>query len=287
MLEVRSLTKRFGKKTALDDINFVVDKKIYGLIGPNGAGKTTLLRCIVGLYKLPPESIVYDGNEIDKLIVTNNILIGYLPQKFGLFKNLTVMEALEFIATLKRIEKTRIQNDIKIALEQVNLSKEVNNKVKTLSGGMLRRLGIAQAILGSPEIIILDEPTSGLDPEERMRFKTIISKLQGEYTVIISTHIVSDLEALCDELIIMDKGKIITSGSCDKIRELADNHCYEINETEKHDIIGDYYVRHQYTTGQSTKLNVICSESQTFCMSHPTTEDGYIWALKFLRRDSI
>lgn len=171
----------------LNNIDFKFEKGIYGILGPNGAGKTTLIRCITQLYNLDAGNILYN----DKSIAENknfNDNIGYLPQKFGLFKELTVFEMLSAMAALKNISKDAVEQEVKRCITLVNLDEKINAKVKTLSGGMIRRMGIAQAILGNPEIIIFDEPTSGLDPEERLRFKNIVSKLKGS-TSLLFLHI--------------------------------------------------------------------------------------------------
>ena len=222
MLELKGVSKKFRKKQVLNNIDFKFEKGIYGILGPNGAGKTTLIRCITQLYNLDAGNILYN----DKSIAENknfNDNIGYLPQKFGLFKELTVFEMLSAMAALKNISKDAVEQEVKRCITLVNLDEKINAKVKTLSGGMIRRMGIAQAILGNPEIIIFDEPTSGLDPEERLRFKNIVSKLKGEHIIIISTHIVEDVEALCDFVVIMNSGQIIKSGSCSEIEGCAQN----------------------------------------------------------------
>lgn len=182
MLELKGVSKKFRKKQVLNNIDFKFEKGIYGILGPNGAGKTTLIRCITQLYNLDAGNILYN----DKSIAENknfNDNIGYLPQKFGLFKELTVFEMLSAMAALKNISKDAVEQEVKRCITLVNLDEKINAKVKTLSGGMIRRMGIAQAILGNPEIIIFDEPTSGLDPEERLRFKNIVSKLKGEHII--------------------------------------------------------------------------------------------------------
>ena len=159
MLTVDNLSKSFGKKTVLDNISVQLTHGVYGLLGPNGSGKTTFMRCVAGIYR-------YNG----RIITPSNV--GYLPQKFGAFRELTVYEVLEYFAELKGIPSNRQGKDIHDCLEDVNLWERHSDKVKTLSGGMIRRLGVAQALLGNPELILVDEPTAGLDPEERLRFKT-------------------------------------------------------------------------------------------------------------------
>lgn len=194
---IKNLKKKYGKKEVLNDLTYEFTHGIYGILGPNGAGKTTLMKCILGLEK-------YDGF----IQMEENEKIGYLPQSFSLFRQLKVIEAMEYIAMLKLAEKDNI-NEI---LEMVNLCQEKNTKIKNLSGGMLRRFGIAQALVGNPNILIIDEPTVGLDPKERVRFRNLLAQIQGERIILFSSHIVEDMDAICDELLILKNGKIIISG---------------------------------------------------------------------------
>ena len=215
MIEIKNLTKKFKSHTVLNNISVNFDKKTYGLLGENGAGKTTLIRCITGMYSS------YDGdiNLLDSNKIQNNI--GYLPQNFGAFKELTVNDMMLFFANQKALDLKNTATEIDSLLNLVNLSSQKDIKISKLSGGMLRRLGIAQALLGDPQTIILDEPTAGLDPEERLRFKNLIEKIKKEKTIILSTHIVEDVDALCDEIVIVKEGKIIFCGDVENIKNIA------------------------------------------------------------------
>lgn len=284
MLELKGVSKKFRKKQVLNNIDFKFEKGIYGILGPNGAGKTTLIRCITQLYNLDAGNILYN----DKPIAENknfNDNIGYLPQKFGLFKELTVFEMLSAMAALKNISKDAVEQEVKRCITLVNLDEKINAKVKTLSGGMIRRMGIAQAILGNPEIIIFDEPTSGLDPEERLRFKNIVSKLKGEHIIIISTHIVEDVEALCDFVVIMNSGQIIKSGSCSEIEGCAQNKVFELNEENSNLLNEPYHIQQQFEINGKRKLRVLSSlniECDKITAVQPKVEDGYICLIKNL-----
>ena len=284
MLELKGVSKKFRKKQVLNNIDFKFEKGIYGILGPNGAGKTTLIRCITQLYNLDAGNILYN----DKSIAENknfNDNIGYLPQKFGLFKELTVFEMLSAMAALKNISKDAVEQEVKRCITLVNLDEKINAKVKTLSGGMIRRMGIAQAILGNPEIIIFDEPTSGLDPEERLRFKNIVSKLKGEHIIIISTHIVEDVEALCDFVVIMNAGQIIKSGSCSEIEGCAQNKVFELNEENSNLLNEPYHIQQQFEINGKRKLRVLSSlniECDKITAVQPKVEDGYICLIKDL-----
>ena len=284
MLELKGVSKKFRKKQVLNNIDFKFEKGIYGILGPNGAGKTTLIRCITQLYNLDAGNILYN----DKSIAENknfNDNIGYLPQKFGLFKELTVFEMLSAMAALKNISKDAVEQEVKRCITLVNLDEKINAKVKTLSGGMIRRMGIAQAILGNPEIIIFDEPTSGLDPEERLRFKNIVSKLKGEHIIIISTHIVEDVEALCDFVVIMNSGQIIKSGSCSEIEGCAQNKVFELTEENSNLLNQPYDIQQQFEINGKRKLRVLSSlniECDKITAVQPKVEDGYICLIKDL-----
>lgn len=200
MIEIKNIKMTFGKKAVLNNINLLFEPGIYGLMGPNGAGKTTLMRCIVGLLK--PR----DGK-----IELNENYIGYLPQHYGAFKDFTCFEMLDYYSTYRKQNIKR--EEIEEVLKDVHLLQEKDKKIKNLSGGMLRRLGIAQAILGNPSIIVLDEPLVGLDPEERMHMKEVLKKYSEEKIIIISSHIVNDIENMCNKFIIMNNGIIAFNGT--------------------------------------------------------------------------
>ena len=226
MLEIKELSKSFGKKKVLHNISCSLNTGIYGLLGPNGAGKTTLLRCVLGLYPFEKGEIRLNGKKITD--IQRQVNIGYLPQKSGVFPGLTVEEHLRYFANLKKLEKTKTDAFINEALEMVHLTEQRKMKGRKLSGGMVRRLGIAQAVLGMPELVIFDEPTTGLDPEERMRFKNIVRQLGKETTVIMSTHIVEDVEVVCDQILIMKDGTFSMQGTQEEVIRCAEGLVYEL-----------------------------------------------------------
>lgn len=277
MLEILDLDKSFKKKEVLKNISISLEPGVYGLLGPNGSGKTTLIRCIVSLYNINKGSIKFQG-----INIKNNgsfaESIGYLPQKFGLFKELTVYDNLQYFSVLKKIPKNSIDVCIKEILKIVNLDDKVNDRVSTLSGGMIRRLGIAQAILGEPEIIIFDEPTAGLDPEERLRFKNILSSIKKNRIIIISTHIVEDVEACCNKLIIMNDGRVLKSGSCQDIISMAEEKVFEVKEGNYID--PDCYIQKSFLKNGEKFLRVLSNKKLGYKPLHPTIEDGYMCIIK-------
>lgn len=271
MLTIKECTKIFKKRKAIDGLSMQFENGVYGLLGPNGAGKTTLMRCICGLYRLNSGSINSEGDTI-----------GYLPQQFGMFKELTVFQMMEYFATLKKIEKEAQKEQIVFCIEQVNLTDRLHSRVSTLSGGMIRRIGVAQAILGSPHTILFDEPTAGLDPEERTRFKNVVAKMRGERTIIISTHIVSDIEAACDLVMIMNEGKLVTAGVPSEIAGIAKGKVYLVKEELETSLSGNFFLKDRIEDGGNKMLRVLSSQEQPGNAVAPTMEDGYLCAIKNL-----
>lgn len=220
MYRINYLQKSFKRKVVLDIESLTLEEKVYGLLGPNGAGKTTFMRCLTQNYPIKRDTVFKDGYDVlgDKAYIES---IGYLPQSFGLFKDLKLYDGMAMLYNLRFGELGNAEEEILRALEQVNLSEKMNDKIGSLSGGMLRRAGIAQAIVGNPALLIFDEPTSGLDPIERKRFKSLINEIRGDKTIIISTHIVEDLENLCDEIIVLNLGRIVAKGTADELCRMA------------------------------------------------------------------
>ena len=192
-LSIEELNKRFGTKSAVSNISVTLQPGVYGLLGANGAGKTTLMRMVCNILKPTSGRILYDGEDINRLEDNYRNLLGYLPQDFGYYPDFTAKEYLEFIAAVKGLEGKKAKKNVAQVLETVNLSDVAAKKIRTFSGGMKQRLGIAQAVINNPKILVLDEPTAGLDPKERMRFRNLIAELAKDKIVILSTHIVSEL----------------------------------------------------------------------------------------------
>lgn len=276
MLELNNVTKRFWRKEILHSVSVKLEGGIYGLLGANGAGKTTLLRCLAGLYDINDGQILWDGESI-KNIKSDEVMIGYLPQKFEGIRELTVKECLEYFGDLKDIQKDTMEEEIQRVLEAVNLIDKQKEKIRKLSGGMLRRVGVAQALLEHPKLLLLDEPTVGLDPEERIRFKNVIAGLPRKEIVIISTHIVEDIETLCDKIIVMKDGKILGVFTAKEIEKKAEGRVWEISADQMDQIEGSYQIIREYRKDNKIVLRILAEQKQKFLEVRPTLEDGYLW----------
>ncbi|MBQ8762566.1 MAG: ATP-binding cassette domain-containing protein [Clostridia bacterium] len=279
MLEIKNLTKTFNKNIAIDNFSFTFNNNVYALLGPNGAGKTSLLRSIVGLYPSKENSIIYNDFSSSKSKKTFS-KIGYLPQDFALFKELKVKEVMQLLSNLKGLDRTSSEKEISNVLELVDMSDRLNSRIRTLSGGMVRRIGIAQALLGNPDIILFDEPTVGLDPEERLRFKNIISSIKKDKTIIISTHIVDDADSLCENILIMDKGKLKKSGTVEEIKSVAREKAFILNESAVDSIRGSYILQKKFAYDEKVMMKILSSNSQNLEKASIDLEDGYICVLK-------
>ncbi|MBV4417219.1 ABC transporter ATP-binding protein [Clostridium tyrobutyricum] len=216
-LEICSLTKQYKDKTAVNNVSCNIYPGVWGLLGANGAGKTTLMRMIAGIMKPTSGRILYDGIEISILNEAYRNIFGYLPQEFGFYPEFTVTDYLKYIAALKGLTKNNTKVKIDELLQILTLTEVRKKKISKLSGGMKRRVGIAQALLNDPEVLILDEPTSGLDPGERVRFRNLISEFAKNRIVLISTHIVSDVEYIATCNTIMKDGQIISKGTTEEL----------------------------------------------------------------------
>lgn len=221
-LYMEHISKHFKDVTAVDDVSLQITPGVWGLLGANGAGKTTLMRMIAGIMTPSSGQIRYDGIPIGELKESYRDVFGYLPQEFGFYPEFTVKDYLEYVAVLKGIPDRDSKRRIGELLEQMTLSHVRNKKISRLSGGMKRRVGIAQALLNEPEILILDEPTSGLDPGERVRFRNLLSEFAHDRIVLISTHIVSDVEYIATQNAVMKGGKLLAKGTTEELVKLVE-----------------------------------------------------------------
>ena len=222
------LTKQYENKIAVDRVSLQLTNGVYGLLGANGAGKTTFMRMLCGILKPTSGTVTFDGMDVSS--EEYRAELGYLPQDFGYYPDFNGMDFLLYMASLKGLTKTEAKRKSKKLLELVSLSDVAKKKIATYSGGMKQRLGIAQALLNDPKIIILDEPTAGLDPKERVRFRNLIKELGTESIVLLSTHIVSDIEHIADTVLMMKAGQIVFNGSADEIEDLEKFYLDECEE---------------------------------------------------------
>jgi len=227
-LSLDRLTKHYGNKIAVDCVSATLKPGVYGLLGANGAGKTTLMRMLCAILESTSGEVLLNGKEVTAMGADYRNVLGYLPQDFGYYPNYTALEFLMYVSALKGIPKNIAMKRSKELLEEVGLSYVANKKVKTFSGGMKQRVGIAQALLNNPDILIFDEPTAGLDPKERVRFRNLLSEYAGDKIVILSTHIVSDIEAIADEVLLMKKGKFVLQGTVQELTERAKGKVWEL-----------------------------------------------------------
>ena len=276
-----NLTKRFGDFTAVDDMNIRITNGVYGLLGVNGAGKTTLMRMICTLLTPTSGQILCDGKDILKMEGEYRSLLGYLPQEFGFYPDFSVKDYLLYIASLKGIRPVVAKKRVKELLEQVGLSKAANKKMKKLSGGMKRRVGIAQAILNNPKILILDEPTAGLDPTERVRFRNMISELSKERIVILSTHIVSDVEYIANEIWLMKNGRLVQQGSLNDVLDSMPEKVWSIvaSQEKAAKLMKEYRVSNMKTDRDGVELRIIsaqppCDDAKVL---QPNLEDVFLY----------
>lgn len=227
-LSIDRLTKHYGSKIAVDCVSAVLRPGVYGLLGENGAGKTTLMRMICSILETTSGEVFFDGKNVIDMGADYRNILGYLPQEFGYYPNYTATEFLRYMSALKGIPRKKAVKRSKELLEITGLEQVAAKKIKTFSGGMKQRLGIAQALLNYPKILILDEPTAGLDPKERVRFRNLIADYAGDRIVLLSTHIVSDIEAIADHVFIMKKGSFVTQGSVPELVEQAQGKVWEL-----------------------------------------------------------
>ena len=225
-VEITGLTRRFGRNQAVAGVDLEVGPEVFGLLGPNGAGKTSLLRMMATV--LPPSSVKLRllGRDPGAYGPRREIRrrLGYLPQNLGYYPSFTVVEFIEYFALLKEMPAARVPAAVAAAVERVDLGDKARAKLRTLSGGMLRRVGIAQAIVNEPDLLLLDEPTAGLDPEQRVAFRALLRDLAKRATVVVSTHLVEDVGAACTEVALMNQGKIVFRGTPDQLTARGEGH---------------------------------------------------------------
>ena len=274
------LTKTFSSFPAVNNLSYTMDTGVYGLLGVNGAGKTTLMRMLCTLLTPTSGTITWDGQDIFSLGSAYRNLLGYLPQDFGYYPDFSVQDYLLYIASIKGLRPATARQRMQNLLEQVGLTQVRRQKMKKLSGGMKRRAGIAQAMLNDPKILILDEPTAGLDPKERIRFRNLISELAENRLVLLSTHIVSDVEYIADQILLMKDGSLVHHGTSQQLLAAAPTQVWTctVPRAQADQLLHQYPVVNLNTLPQGVQLRVL-SQTPPTPEAHPaemTLEDLFL-----------
>ena len=279
---IKNLSKNYGRKAALKNVSVTIHSGMYGLLGRNGSGKTSLMRILATLSVPSGGEVSMNGIPINETGKIREI-VGYLSQNFSFYRNMSVYDAMDYLGLLSNLPDKIRKERIASLLEQVNLKENMRTKIKALSGGMKQRLGIAQALLNDPQILIVDEPTAGLDPEERIRFRNMLSEFAEDRIVILSTHISSDVETSCENIGVLDNGKMIWNGAAEELIKQAEGKVYLISAEKKQDKI----IREKYTvlniiaSGSGTQYRVLSETlpEEKHILQAPTLEDGYMYLL--------
>lgn len=282
-IQIRNVNKYYGRKQALKDVNLTIHQGMFGLLGRNGAGKTTLMKTLATLHCKKNGVITVCGIPIERAKEIRSIT-GYLPQDFSMYPSMTVEESLDYLGALSGMGKELRRKRIRLLLKRVNLTDQKHKKIKALSGGMKRRLGIAQALLHDPKVLIVDEPTAGLDPEERIRFRNLLCEVAEERIVILSTHIVGDIEATCEDIAIMNEGKILWQGTVSELLQNAEGKVFTINAQKKYlpQIKKEYIVTGMLVQNEYTTVRLISKTTpdlQGAAAVTPNVEDAYMYCL--------
>ncbi|WP_153723298.1 ABC transporter ATP-binding protein [Sporosarcina cascadiensis] len=287
LLELHNITKKYDNAAVLHDVSFTLKPGVYGLLGSNGSGKTTLFRIICGVTKQNTGTITYNQRDIHSNPDAFRSILGFLPQDFSYYPDFTGMKFMLYIAALKGINKKIAKKRCLELLELVGLEDMKNKKIRKYSGGMKQRLGIAQAMINDPEVLILDEPTVGLDPKERVRFRNLISSFSENKIIILSTHIVSDVEYIADEILVLNQGRLENRGaSAELVNTISGDVWESVVEASKLDeILADYVISNQKHTANGTVLRIISKEKPTpnAQQVQPTLEDLYLY---YFREDA-
>lgn len=280
-LKIENLYKSYRNKEALKNINLSMKQGTYGLLGENGAGKSTLMRILTTVDFQTKGSVTYDGEDILSLDEKYRSIIGYMPQDYNVYPSFTARDFLEYMGALKGIPREKLDKKITEVLEFVNLSDVANKKVKSFSGGMKRRVGIAQAILNDPKILIFDEPTAGLDPKERIRFSNIISAMSKDKIVILSTHIVSDIEAIANDIIIIKKGEVLEANKIDSLVETVRGKVFEtlVDQATFNELSKERQIIHRKQEEENIRVRYVGDEYKGSSNKplDPSLEDYYMY----------
>ncbi len=282
MLEIQNLTQQYGQdKIALNRFSLELKPGVIGLLGPNGAGKSSLMRILATISKPSAGQVLWQGQDIIRNPEALRKTLGYLPQSFGVYEHLSAREFLQYLAALKGVEAGLCDERINLLLEQVNLSEVADKPLKGYSGGMKQRVGIAQALLNDPQLLIVDEPTVGLDPQERARFRDMLAELGGERVIILSTHIVSDVESIADNIAILNQGQLLAYDTPEQLMGRLQNrvwYCVLAQEALA-EMRQRYCISHTARRADGFHLHVIADEQPMAGAVNvePTLEDVFLY----------
>lgn len=284
MLVVNNVSKSYGKFLVLKGINIEFANGVYGLLSPNGAGKTTLIKMLTTLIFPDEGEILYDGTEISAMGDDYRDILGYLPQEFGYYKDYSPKRFLRYLSALKGIDRKKVEKKIEQLLKLVGLENVANKKMRKFSGGMIQRVGIAQAMLNDPKILILDEPTAGLDPKERVRFRNLLAELSRERIVILSTHIVSDIESIANEIIMIKDKKILYKDTLKNICKILEEMVYEtkVEFDEVPSFRNKYFSLSEKQEDDKMKVRFISEDKpeNSWDSVNPSIEDVFLYVYK-------
>lgn len=280
---LEDVCKDYGSKRALNHIDLTIESGMFGLLGPNGAGKTTMMKVLTSLLPKTSGKITMCGIPIEKSKEIRS-MVGYLPQEFSMYGTMSVYEGMDYLAVLSGIQKGQRRERIMELLKKVNLDDCAKKKIKALSGGMKRRMGIAQALIHNPRVLIVDEPTAGLDPEERVRFRNLLCEVAQERIVLLSTHIVGDIEATCEKIAILKEGNLLYDGTVTQLLEGAREVIFqaEVSRIELEKVKSHYFVTGMVSQGQKVQIRFIAEDRQWLPFLNaekcaPNVEDAYLY----------
>lgn len=281
LLELHNITKKYDDTVVLDHVSFRLKPGVYGLLGANGSGKTTLFRILCGVMKQTAGTITYNHDDVQSNPGAFRSILGFLPQDFSYYPDFTGMKFMLYIAALKGIKKKFAKKRCLELLKLVGLEDVKHKKIKKYSGGMKQRLGIAQAMINDPEVLILDEPTVGLDPKERVRFRNLISSFSENKIVILSTHIVSDVEYIADEILVLKQGKLENRGASSELVNTIQGYVWEsiVEKNRLDEVVAKHVISNQKHEATGTVLRIISKEKPTHNAEQvqPTLEDLYLY----------
>lgn len=287
-ITIENVSKSYGKKRALNGVSFEMDNGVYGLLGPNGAGKSTLIRILVGVMDASSGEVYMNGKNRKSCARAYRSKIGYLPQSLDFYPEFSGLDYLRYVAALKGMGGEKAERKIEALVKQVHLTGDIHRKAVTFSGGMKRRLGIAQALLNDPEILILDEPTAGLDPHERIKFRNLVSIFSRDRTVLLATHIVTDIDSISKQTLMIKEGKVVRMESNQSFVDAMNGKVWLIRMTvdELVDFQNSHIISNVLPIGDRMEVRVVSDEkpSSDAAPTQPNLEDAYLYEFEYMGR---